>query len=485
MTISEERPVHDEERTGEALRAALGVAAGIVGADRVQVHPDPSPRPNVGEFRPRRVHGVVSPRTAGEVRRVVRAFAGVGRLHAISTGRNWGLGSGEPARDDAVVLRLAGLDRVRELDVADGWAVVEPGVTQGRLAALLDGTERVLNVTASSAHTSVVGNALDRGVGLRRQRVDDVLGLEVVLPDGDLVRVGWWPRPGRRTPVYRHGLGPSLAPLFVQSDLGVVTAAAVHLAPRPEAQRVLRLNFTADALPRAVDRLRRWTAQGLVGGVVKVFDRTAARIYGGGGEGFQAHVCVEGTRAAVAALTAVLRAEAADLFTEDPGEPTDPVARTVAKLYAGDPGANDDLLAATLGQPAEHVDRLGRGWLFFLPLVPFTGRDIAHAFALLDRVRAETGARPGATLNALGPDLVDFVVPIRFDRTPEGAGRAHLALDRAYELFADAGYVPYRLDVDHAHWLDRLGPDPAARALARRLKHAIDPAGTIAPGRYA
>ncbi|MFD0201498.1 MULTISPECIES: FAD-binding oxidoreductase [Saccharothrix] len=492
MTMSGSRPRHRGQHHGKALRAALDAAAEIVGVDRVEIRVDDdgnpvqtAPRPNVGEFRARRVHGLVSPRTADEVTRVVRAFAGVGGLHPVSTGRNWGLGSGEPARDDVVVLHLGGLDRVRDVNVSAGWAVVEPGVTQGVLAGLLHGTERMVNVTASSAHTSVVGNALDRGVGLRRQRVDDLLGLEVVLPDGELVRVGWWPRPDRPTPVYAHGLGPSLTQLFVQSDLGVVTAAAVQLPPRPEAQRVLRLNFTADVLPRAIDEMRRWMAQGLVGGVLKVFDFTAAELYGGEVGGFQAHVCVEGTPAAVDALTAVLRTEAAELFSEEDGEPTDAISRAVAKLYAGDPRDNDDVLAATLGRPADEVDRHGLGWLFFLPLVPFTGTDVEHALALLERVSAETGVRCGATLNALSPDLVDFVVPIKFDRSPRTAERAHRALDLAYERFSAAGYVPYRLDIDHADWLDRLSPDPAARALARRLKAAIDPDWTVAPGRYA
>ncbi|MBW4717993.1 FAD-binding oxidoreductase [Saccharothrix obliqua] len=487
MTISA-----DTSPRQRALRAALDAAADIVGADRVEIRlgPEGEPvpaahRPNVSEFRSRDVPGVIAPRTVDEVRQVVRAFAGAGRLHPVSTGRNWGLGSAEPARDDAVVLRLDGLDRVRDLDTARGWAVVEPGVTQGGLARLLTGTDRLLNLTASSAHTSVVGNALDRGVGLRRQRVDDVLGLEVVLADGTLAHVGWWPDPERPTSVYRHGLGPSLAPLFLQSDLGVVTAAAVHLPPRAEARHVLRLSFAKQDLVPAIDRLRRWSAQGLVSGVLKVFDFTAAEFYGGAVGGFLAHVCVEGTTASAAALADVVRAEAAGLFTEEPGPPTDLIARTVAGLYAGDPALNDEVLAATLGHHADDVDRHGEGWLFFLPMVPFTGADIRHALGLLDRVLEETGVRCGATLNALGPDLVDFVVPVKFRRTAEESARAHRALDRVHELFAAAGYPPYRLDVDHADLVDRLSPDPAARDLARRLKSALDPTGTIAPGRYA
>lgn len=274
------------------LARALEAVRKIIGPDGSV---DATPQAwNVSMFRPRTVHAVVRPTTAEQVRAVLRVFDDPdlsSGLHAYSTGRNWGLGSREPARDHAVALDLGGLDRVRDLDLVHGWAVVEPGVTQGALAALLAGSDRMLNVTAASAHTSVVGNILDRGVGVRRQRTEDLAGLEVVLPDGELVRTGWWPVPGRPpAAVYPYGLGPSLLHLFTQSDLGVVTAAAVRLPSRPEAQRMLRLGFTRDRLSPAVDMLRRWMAQGLVSGVVKVYDMVSAQFYGGRA-GNSWHIC--------------------------------------------------------------------------------------------------------------------------------------------------------------------------------------------------
>lgn len=488
---------------GIGLRAALQAAARVVGVDRVvapssdSTEPVPlAPEANVGMFRPRDMFGVVRPRTVDQVRRVVELFghsAAAGALHPVSTGRNWGLGSRQPALDDAVLLDLSGLDRIRDVDIAGGWAILEPGVTQGQLAELLIGTTRMVNVTASSAHTSVLGNALDRGVGLRHQRVEDLVGLEVVLPDGDLIRVGWWPDADRPTPVYPHGLGPSLVQLFVQSNLGIATAAAVRLLPRPEALRVIRLSFGRGVLADAVDELRRWVSQGLIRGVLKVYDVTSAELYGGVVGEFLAHVCVDGTSATVDALTEVITEEAArsGLFSEvsrsdaiDHHHDNDVVTEMVERAYSGDPGHNDILLEATLGQMAEKVDEFGQGWLFFLPLVPFTGEAIAHAHSLLARINSETGIRCGGTLNALSPDVVDFVVSIKFIRRPDEVKRAHQALDRLYHLFTEAGFIPYRLDVDHFDWMDRLSPDLPSRAFVRRLKDAIDPNNGIARGRY-
>ncbi|MEV5986793.1 FAD-binding oxidoreductase [Streptomyces sp. NPDC052051] len=475
----------------------------MVGGDRVSLpveettHVPITPLgPNTGRYRSRAVRAVVRPRTADDVRGIVELFADSGiaaSLHAYGTGANWGLGSREPARDGAVVLDLSGLDRIRDIDVAQGWAVLEPGVTQARLATLLEGTGRMLNLTASSAHTSVVGNALDRGVGLRHQRVDDLMGLEVALPDGTSVRVGWWPEPDRPTPVYAHGLGPSLVQLFVQSNLGVVTAATVRLLPRPEALRVVRLNFTADRTEAATAAVRRWVAQGLTSGVVKIYNEAAARAYGSPPGRCLVHVCVDGTPEAVEALTGVVTAEAtrSGLFTEvsdtdatDPDTPHHDIAVQVERAYAGDPDPTDALFETKTGHPAGTLDKEG-GILLFLPLVPFTGPALARVGELLEQVLAETGIRCGATLNALNADVVDCVVTMRFAREDEHAtANAHRALDRLYTLFTAEGFIPYRLDVEHTG-AGRLTAGTGERALAQRLKDLLDPQQVIALGRYA
>ncbi|WP_371572177.1 FAD-binding oxidoreductase [Streptomyces sp. NBC_01314] len=503
MTVRSVTDLQPEASAGAGVEVVLDRAARVVGADRVTRSWDGSGGgpasvlgPNAGLYRARDVHGVVRPRTAEEVQRVVGLFADGGArvpLHVFSTGGNWGLGSREPAGDGAVVLDLSGLDRIRGIDVARGWAVVEPGVSQARLAKLLQGTERMVNVTASSAHTSVVGNALDRGVGLRHQRTEDLTGVEVVLPSGELIRVGWWPEPGWATPVHVHGLGPSLVQLFVQSSLGVVTAATVRLLPRPEALRVVRLNFTPDKVRCATAEVRRWVSQGLTRGVVKMYDETAARAYAGPAGQYLVHVCVDGTAEAVDALSGIIVAEAvrsglfsavSDTDATDPAAGNHDGAVRVERAYAGDPDTTDTLFEAKTGLPAGRFDEEG-GFLLFLPLVPFTGPALERAHELVGQVRGESGIRCGVTFNALNADVVDCVVTMGFARDAEQAARAHGALERLYELFTAEGFVPYRLDIEHSGWAGRLTPGVGARAFARRLKDAVDPHHVIAAGRYA
>jgi 4-cresol dehydrogenase (hydroxylating) len=136
-----------------------------------------------------------------------------------------------------------------------------------------------------------------------------------------------------------------------------------------------------------------------------------------------------------------------------------------------------------MGVAADKVDAEA-GFLFFLPLLPFTGKAVAQADRLLREAAAATGVRLSATLHLLGPDLIDCVVAMKFSREQEAAGRAHRALDLLHTSFADAGFAPYRLDVDHAHRRDALAVDAGALALTRRLKAVLDPNHAIAPGRY-
>ncbi|MEV6472048.1 FAD-dependent oxidoreductase [Streptomyces sp. NPDC051657] len=450
---------------------------------------------NVSSFRSRTFPARLRPSSTAQVQSIIRCMPSEApglSVYPLSTGRNWGLGSSEPVDDGSAVLELGKMDAIRLLDATTGVAVVEPGVTQGALAKRLEGTPWMLNVTASSAHTSVVGNAMERGVGLRRQRTEDIIGLEVVLADGTLVHVGAWPGDGNSTP-YAHGLGPGLLPLFLQSNLGVVTAAAVQLIHRPEVIRIASLHFTQENLEVAVDELRRIYTRGLAQGVLKVYSPAAVTAYGGRSERqYTAYICTNGTSrvvgAALADIEDAVRASGSlyDFRCLRPADTvSDVVADAVLHAYAGDPGRNDAMLEASLGVPAARVDQdSDQGWLFFLPMLPFTGEAVSRARKLLDRVTAETGVDCGMTINGITTELVDLVVTIRFLRTAENTAGAHQALDLLYESFPVNGFLPYRVDIDHMRQVPDLRRDQSQSDLLHRLKSTLDPNHLIAPGRY-
>ena len=137
--------------------------------------------------------GIIRPQSAADVQRIVCAASKAGpsvKLQAISCGRNWGFGSDLPTRNGAYTLDLSALKSIRSLDLKSHCVELEPGVTQGQLDEALEqhGRSHYFNVTGAGLGASVIGNALERGIGYSGQRHLDLLDLEVVLPTGEIAR---------------------------------------------------------------------------------------------------------------------------------------------------------------------------------------------------------------------------------------------------------------------------------------------------------
>lgn len=445
-------------------------------------------RINVSELAAAEPAAILRPSSVDDVKMIVRshgAVRGEGTLRVVSSGFNWGLGSASGPVPDQTLLDLSGLSAIRTVDVERGFAVVEAGVTQQQLCAALAGSGRFLNCTASSPYTSVVGNMMDRGVGLRCQRTEDLFGLEVVTAAGEVGSVGWWPPTSGLAP-NRYGLGPSSVQLFPQSTLGIATAGVVRLLPTPEVTTVLTFTVPEAGYDELIETLRGLVRDRLTDAVVKVYDADSSDLYGGLPT-ITGHVSLDGSAAVVAAkqseVTARLAAIGAGILS-DAQLAEDPLAVAVADLYRGDVSRSESIVQASLGAPTHEADELGRGWIFVLPFVPFTVRDLRQARAVVQSIPAEHGVKVGTTVNALGYDVVDLVIAIRFDRTSADAtGAAHHALDLLYRDLTRAGYPPYRLDTSHRR--SDVLPDPDLNALiATHLKEALDPAGLLGPSRY-
>src|SRR6202041_221828 len=104
---------------------------------------------------------------------------------------------------------------------------IEPGVTQRQLVEFLAQKKSALwpDVTGASAECSLIGNTMERGFGHTPygDHASKVCGLEVVLPNGEVIETGSARFPDSLSgPIYRWGVGPSLDGLFLQSNLGVV-----------------------------------------------------------------------------------------------------------------------------------------------------------------------------------------------------------------------------------------------------------------------
>ena len=198
--------------------------------------------PFYGEPEERVASAAVAPADVEQVQAVVRA-ANRYRipLYTISTGKNLGYGGSAPAYSGSVVLDLKRMNRVLEVNEANAYALVEPGVSYFDLYRYIK--ERGLKVWIDCPDPgwgSLIGNAVDRGGGytaaMFRNHFDAHCGMEVVLPNGELLRTGMGAMPGAKTwQQYKSGYGPWIDGLFSQSNFGVVTKMGFWLMPEPEA----------------------------------------------------------------------------------------------------------------------------------------------------------------------------------------------------------------------------------------------------------
>jgi 4-cresol dehydrogenase (hydroxylating) len=213
---------------------------------------------------------VAYPGTRQEVQALVKIAAEY-RLPVwtFSKGRNWGYGATIAAHDGALILVLERMNRILEVNEELAYAVIEPGVTQRQLNDHLkaNGVRLWADCTDSSPEGSLLGNALERGVGYTAygDHFGHLCGLEVVLADGSVVQTGGAPEDSPTWHTFKWGTGPYLEGLFSQSNLGIVTRAGLWLMPEPEDFSAFFCEVRDEAdLPAVIDAVRILALQGAV-----------------------------------------------------------------------------------------------------------------------------------------------------------------------------------------------------------------------------
>lgn len=216
--------------------------------------------------------GVAFPRTTAQVSAVMRA-AHEHRVPIVPRGAGSGLTGGSNAVDGSLVLCLERMRRVHSVDVANGYVETEPGIynTELRDHVAQYGLWYAPD-PASKDFCSIGGNVNTNAGGLCCVKYgvtrDAVLGLEVVLADGRIARVG------RRT--VKGVAGYDLAGLLVGSEgtLGIVTMARLRLRPLPlPATTVVALFDDVASAGRAVERIMTRSTPSLL----ELLDRTTMR----------------------------------------------------------------------------------------------------------------------------------------------------------------------------------------------------------------
>ena len=214
----------------------------------------------------------VLPDTVDQVQRVVR-LCHQRKVPFVARGSGTGLSGGALPHPDGVLIVMTRLNRVLEIDIPNLRITVEPGVTN------LEVTRRVASAgyyyapdPSSQVICSIGGNVAENSGGAHCLKygftVHHVLGVEAVLPDGELVHLG-----GEAL----DSPGLDLLGVIVGSEgtLAVVTQVTLRLIRRPEAVQTLLAAFdSTDAAGNAVSDI---ISAGIIPAAIEMMDRTTIR----------------------------------------------------------------------------------------------------------------------------------------------------------------------------------------------------------------
>lgn len=492
-----------------AMREALGADNVFEAAAVAEKYIDPYHVMEHSDFAP---GGAVTPGCVEDVQAVVRIANEFGvPISPISTGKNNAYGGAAPRLAGAIIVDLKRMNQIIEVDEDLAFALVEPGVSYMALDDhLRAGDSRLLVDTADLGWGSVVGNALEHGVGFTPygDHFGHVCGMEVVLANGEVVRTGMGGVEGTNTwQSFKYGYGPYLDGLFTQSNFGIVTKMGIWLMPKPESFTVFMVAVPEEQdLPALVDTVRDLKQTGIIKNQCTVrhvlFDAatmfTKEDLYGQDGrldvdaiQNVKAKLRLghwnlfaglygsaeQNAKDLETVRNAVSHIEGAQIYlVEDRPGPDGAVLRSRHKVMSGQPNLNELKLLDWVPNGG-HID--------VAPILPMQGKDAWRQYTSMNERCKEYGHNYFSSF-IFGTREIRHIATFIFD-TEDAAERSNV-LAMCRQLLADSradGYGAYR---SHLALMDEVGEsyswnDGAQMKLYEALKDAIDPNGILAPGK--
>jgi glycolate oxidase len=213
---------------------------------------------------------VVLPETTEEVRQVL-AYCHAEGVKVVPRGAGTGLSGGALPLEDAITLGLSKFNKILEIDLENRCVVAQPGVTN---LAISDAVEAAGFYYApdpsSQIACSIGGNVAENSGGVHCLKygvtTNNLLGLEMVLVDGTVVRVG-----GK----HLDAEGYDLLGLMTGSEglLGVITEVTVRILRKPASARAVLLGFPSSEA--AGDTVAGIIAAGIIPGGIEMMDKPA------------------------------------------------------------------------------------------------------------------------------------------------------------------------------------------------------------------
>ena len=500
----------------KAFRATVGVAHVITAEQELQSYRDPFAfaSADANEFAP---SAAVKPASVEEVQAIVRiANEFKVPLWVISRGKNLGYGGAAPRVAGSVTIDLGRMNRILEVNEEFCFAEVEPGVTFFDLYEHIRAKNLKLWISVPAlGWGSVIGNALDRGVGYTPygEHSENICGMEVVLPDGGLIRTGMGALSrGKTWHAFKPGYGPSVDGLFMQSNFGIVTKAGIWLMPQPDFFIACDLHFERESdLERIVDitgRLRREDIvqnTAVLSNAVRLISRVGAREKWFRGDGAAPESAVQGKLREMGLGAWNLR-----FAIYGPEELADVRLEIAKKAFAAIPGARFESKKwdVRAHKPEEFTAAIGSesvqagvpslfalevlkyrgadgGHIGFSPILAPSGKEAAKLANLVGRLCHEHGFDYYGGFS-FGFRHLWSVMMILYDKKSD---EHRVQVDRLFRrLVKDAGELGFAEYRAHVKYMDLVGDQydfncHALRRFTERLKDAADPNGILAPGK--
>jgi len=443
----------------------------IVGKEHV--HTDTAMRICYGYDATNRLHrpeAVVFPSSAEEISRILR-LANERGFPVIPRGAGSGFTGGAVPVRGGVVLSTERMNRILEVDTADMVAVVEPGVVTGELQRVLEAQGLFYPPDpASMDYCTIGGNVAENAGGMRALKYgvtrEYVLGLEVVLPSGEILKTG-----GRTV---KNVVGYDLTRLFVGSEgtLGVVTRVILKLLPLPEARGTVQAFFrSVEDAAQAVNCI---FAHRILPSALEFVDRASldcvARVQGLAfpeDTGAMLLIEVDGPAGAIEELCEGVASACRALDPLEVSASRDPqesqslwalrraVSPSLARIRPH--RLNEDIVVprSRLSEAVARIEEISRNHGVTITVFGHAGDGNLHVNVLYDRADKEESARAEAAADAVM-------------RTAVGLGGS-LSGEHGIGMTKSA-FLPLEVN-------------PGAGRLMGRIKALLDPAGILNPGK--
>ncbi len=422
-------------------------------------------------FAAQQPDAVAMPRSVKSMSAVLR-FANQHNIPVTARGAGHGYVGGCVPVYGGIVLSLERMNRIKEINAADFVAVVEPGVITQKLQEAVE--KRGLFYPpdpASRANNFIGGNIATNAGGPRCLKYgvtrDYVLGLEIALADGTIVRVG-----GR---THKNKTGFDLTRLFVGSEglLGIVTEATLKLIPLPPFRACLAVGF--NTMKNAVRALQAVLSAGFLPSALELADEfTLAAAY----------QRTKSNRLRGCRALLIIELDGQEKSVRYESKDLEQIVRRQKPLF----------LERGLGAAkCEEIWKIRREFSYALRDTGLTklNEDIVvprsrleDLFQFAAKLQKKHGL-PVACFGHAGDGNIHTNVMVDFNQ-PGADRRAEAALDELFaQVIAWGGAISgeHGIGLAKKRWWPR-AVSTEVRALHRVVKRALDPKGILNPGKF-